>query len=41
MKKIFHVHKYFRKNQCISSAVYRNQPSTEYLNNIKMSGLAL
>jgi hypothetical protein len=41
MEKLFHVHKYFTENQCVRPAVYRNQPNTEYLSNIKVSGLAL
>ena len=40
MKTLFYVHKYFTINQSVSSDVYRNQPNTEYLNNIKVNGLA-
>jgi len=41
MIKLFQVHKYFTINQPVSSAVYRNQPNSEYqLYDIKLNGLA-
>ena len=40
MKNIFHIHKYFTRNRCVISAGFKKQPNAEYLNGIKMNGLA-